>query len=711
MRRYMVYGVVFTALLTGMAAAQVIGIDSFDYPNGSPSGLAGGQYWMWNNIAKTHTNGKTAWNVLWGNVVLNNKAIYTTDGGALRDYGTNRNDAAFRAAGVVYYRVQFTALGDQGWCGMSGYDWDNERIFFGMPGGQGDVPLGKFGIEISGGNKYLSATSVTRDQVYLLLCAIDFDGDQVRMWINPDADDWDNGAANNSADVKGTYTGTNWNTGVRLASGGPCRWDDVMVANTFWDLVPKTAKTPSPTNGQMFVPLNVTLSWDPARDPANPAAPNPAITAHRLYTNFANPADPNLYFIGQIPNTGNRAESGPFSLERDKVYFWRVDEVLSDANDIVGTVWRFESEKSVPVVNGQPEAQLVWAGETASFNVAVTSVSPPSYQWYKYVDGLTDIQLTDGGNIFGAQAETLSIVNVQLADQGEFYCVVSNASGMSDTSKRALLAVYRKLAYWSFEANNPQSIIPGSPATVIYGTPEFTAGVVGDAMAFDAGLDLLYTDPNDTTYFNSCNYSMTVACWVQTTTAQTWQPFVARHGEDGQGWQLRQGSVAGRPTFTTRGTGNDDGTRGNRTVADGNWHYVVGTFDGSVKKLYIDGVVSRFYSVDTGAMLRVSDAVSGSINVTGSPVAIAGRVRGTLNNLTIENWNVIAAKYDEVEIYNYALDAATIAQTYANISGSRVCPNSQVPAYDLDGDCRVNLNDVVKLASEWLVDGGVMPTL
>jgi hypothetical protein len=705
----MVYGVVFTALLTGMAAAQVIGIDSFDYPNGSPGGLAGGEYWMWNNIAKTHTNGKSAWNVLWGNVVLNNKAIYTTDGGALRDYGANRNDAAFRAAGVVYYRVQFTALGDQGWCGMSGYDFGSERIFFGMPGGQGDVPLGKFGIEISGGSKYLSATSVTRDQVYLLLCAIDFDGDQVRMWINPDADDWDNGAANNSADVKGTYTGTNWNTGVRLASGGPCRWDDVMVANTFWDLVPKTAKTPSPTNGQMFVPLNVTLSWDPARDPANPAAPNPAITAHRLYTNFANPADPNLYFIGQIPNTGNRAESGPFSLERDKVYFWRVDQVLSDANDIVGTVWRFESEKSVPVVNGQPKAQLVWAGETASFNVAVTSVSPPSYQWYKYVDGLTDIQLTDGGNIFGAQAETLSIVNVQLANEGEYYCVVSNASGMSDTSKRALLAVYRKLAYWSFDGNNPQSIIPGSPATVIYGTPEFTAGVVGDAMAFDAGLDLLYTDPNDTTYFNSCNYSMTVACWVQTTTAQTWNPFVARHGEDGQGWQLRQGSVAGRPTFTTRGTGNDDGTRGDRTVADGKWHYVVGTFDGSAKKLYIDGVISRYYSVDTGAMLRDSDAVSGTINPTVSPVAIAGRVRSLPAELVIEYWNVVGAKYDEVEVYNYALDAATIAQKYADISGTTVCTVPQ--AYDLDGDCVVDLNDFARLASEWLNSTRIQPTL
>ena len=705
MRWYMMCGVVFAVLLAGMAAAQVIGTDSLDYPDGSIQGLSGGEYWTWNNITKTHTNGKSAWNVLWGNVVLTDKALYTTDGGALRDYGSNRDDAAFRAAGVVYYSVRFSALDVQGWAGMSGFDFNDERLFFGMPGGQGDASLGKFGIDGSAG-KWLSDIQVNQDQVYLLISAIDYDGDQVRLWVNPDADDWDNGAADNSADVKGFYDGTNWNTGVRLASGGPSRWDDLKVANSFLDLVPKTAKNPTPTNGQMFVPLTgVTLSWDPARDPANPAAPNPAITAHRLFGNFADPADPNLYFISEIPSTGLRAEYGPVSLELDGIYSWRVDEVLSDANDIVGTVWGFESLKSVPVVTGDPEAQLVWAGETASFTVTVTSVSPPLYQWYKYVDGVNDSELADSGNISGAQEVTLTIGNVQLADEGEYYCVVKNASGLFDTSGRALLAVYRKLAYWPFDANNSQSIVPGSPSTVVYGTPEFTAGVVGEAMAFEAGLDMLYTDPNEIAYFDSCNYSMTVACWVQTTSAQTWTPFVARFGEDGLGWQLRQGGTAGRPTFTTRGTGNDDGTTANRVVADGNWHYVVGTFDGTAKKVYIDGVASRVYSADTGSLIKDSDAASAPINPTVSPVAIAGRVRKNPTELIIEYWNVVGAKYDEVEIYNYALDAAAIAQAYANAVQTNVCPAGL--AYDLSDDCRVNMDDFALLASQWLLDNTV----
>jgi hypothetical protein len=39
---------------------------------------------------------------------------------------------------------------------------------------------------------------------------------------------------------------------------------------------------------------------------------------------------------------------------------------------------------------------------------------------------------------------------------------------------------------------------------------------------------------------------------------------------------------------------------------------------------------------------------------------------------------------DEVEIYNYALDAAAIAQNYANRTGTSVCPVPQ--DYELDGD-------------------------
>lgn len=700
----LVLGVMMSMCLVGVANAEIIGAETFDYPNGAIAGLTGGEFWMWNNVVQDHTNDKTAWEVLWGNVVLQGQALYTHDGGALRNYGSNLNDAAFRASGVVYYSVLFTSVSNPDWGGISGYDFGDERLFFGMPGAQGDVKY--FGVD-GGAGRGLTDIPIELEREYHLICAIDFDGSQIRMWVDPDADDWDHGAADNSADIRRDYFGTNWNTGVRLASGGNCKWDNLVVATDFWDVVPKVARNPYPANGQKSVPLEITVGWEPALDPDDPESPNPDITAHRLFANFDNPNDPNLYFIAEIANTGQRVEYGPFSLTTDTVYSWRVDQVLPDANDIIGAVWQFETILSVPVIDDQPQYQVVEQGQTAVFAVGVDSMSPPTYQWYKYVDGIDDIELMDGESIEGAQTDTLSIHDAQLDDEGAYYCVVSNASGVPVPSEQALLGIQRKIAYWPFEDNSVQSVVPGSPTTIAYGQPTFDSGAVGDAMVFRAGLDMLYTDPNETSYFDICNYSMSVACWVRTTTARTWVPFVARHGEGNQGWQLRQGSMAGRPTFTTRQTGNDDGTRGNRTVADGNWHYVVGTFDGSVKKLYIDGVLSRLYSEDTGQMLRDGDEVSGMIGETQMPVAIAGRVTGEPGELIFEYRNVVGARYDEVEIYNYALDAETIAQNYADITGQSLCPEQ--PMYDLNADCVVDLNDFALLASEWLSGSLIQP--
>ena len=118
--------------------------------------------------------------------------------------------------------------------------------------------------------------------------------------------------------------------------------------------------------------------------------------------------------------------------------------------------------------------------------------------------------------------------------------------------------------------------------------------------------DPLYTDPEQADYFDICNHSVSVCAWVKANTSVEWAPMVARFGEDGQGWQLRRhGNTNDRICFTTRGTGNDDGTPSNRTVYDGQWHFAVGTFDGQTKKVYIDGVLSRRYSVDHGGIIRV----------------------------------------------------------------------------------------------------------
>jgi hypothetical protein len=465
--------------------------------------------------------------------------------------------------------------------------------------------------------------------------------------------------------------------------------------------------TPDPAVSAVNVLVDSTLSWAVPQDPNGVVDPN--LVSMKLY--MATAGDPNLLFVSNITSwnpTTKRASYTPSSpLSYDMTYRWRVDSIHNDAEVLTGTVWTFASQKSIPAITGNPSYQVVSAGGTANFTVTVYSPSTPTYQWYKYVDGVSDTKLTNSGDISGVTTVTLSIANVDLTDEGGYYCIVNNASGTPVLSNKALLGIKRRIAYWPFEGGNPNSTVAGSPASVLYGSPIFDAGIVGNGMSFSNGStqDLLYTDPTLASYFDICNFSMTISCWIKSTSPAWWGSFVARNGED-NGWQVRQRIDTRRVCLTTRGTGNDEGTGSNRTAYDGTWHQVVATFNGTVKKVYIDGIVSRFYSTDNGSVINDGDAVTGLINSSESPVSLAGRVRGGVSTLAFESFT--PCTLDEVEIYNYALDAATIAQTYANITDTVVC--SGIQAYDLDGNCVVNLNDFVLLASQWLSDIRVQPT-
>jgi hypothetical protein len=494
----------------------------------------------------------------------------------------------------------------------------------------------------------------------------------------------------------------------------------INIADITRDYLPHN---PSPANSEKDVLVSgLGLSWAVAQERSktdpNVFIADPNLLSHKLYMSDGSGTDPNLYYVDTIAGWDAETLRASYipspDLNKDSVYQWRVDMVMNDSNDIAGIVWTFKTELTTPQITSDPGYQVVGAGTTAVFSVTVNSPSTVLYTWYKYVDGISDTLLANGGDISGADTNQLSIANVELADEGAYYCVVNNESGIPDISKKALLGVKRLLARWDFESGNANSTVAGSPASDFYNNPELviSGGISGDGMEFDNdpdAEDILYTDPDESSYFDICNYTMTAACWIKSSFAATWGPMIARNGEEGQGWQLRhRGDTLDRICFTTRGTGNDDGRASNRTVYDGNWHYVAATYDGAFKKVYIDGVIMRVYNGDDGSIASDSEQAAGLIASTPSPVALAGRVKGDpINGLIFEGGSVTPCILDEVEIYNYALDAATIAQTYANMTETAVCPAPLI--YDLDGDCIVNLNDFTKLASQWLTDTSVQP--
>lgn len=90
----------------------------------------------------------------------------------------------------------------------------------------------------------------------------------------------------------------------------------------------------------------------------------------------------------------------------------------------------------VPQIGVNPFPQSVCNGGTAQFFVAATGDAPLTYQWRR---GMMD--LMDGGNISGAQTDTLTINPVGAGDVATDYnCVVSNGCG-DQTSQNAALSL------------------------------------------------------------------------------------------------------------------------------------------------------------------------------------------------------------------------------------------------------------------------------
>jgi len=99
-----------------------------------------------------------------------------------------------------------------------------------------------------------------------------------------------------------------------------------------------------------------------------------------------------------------------------------------------------------PIIVNQPSALNLYAGQTAQFNVAAGGSEPLTYQWQKAATGSGVYNnVTDGGQISGAQSGTLTIGNIGNPDAADYIVIVANGAG-SVTSVVANLSVQSTIA-------------------------------------------------------------------------------------------------------------------------------------------------------------------------------------------------------------------------------------------------------------------------
>jgi len=454
------------------------------------------------------------------------------------------------------------------------------------------------------------------------------------------------------------------------------------------------ASNPYPAPGAIDVELNPTLSWSTGMDPNVPAQTNADITTHKLYGNFADPTDPNLFLIAELPVSTTTYPLANLQLAAS--YKWRVDEMLgSGPNDpcIPGMVWTFDTIQPVPTINEQPQNLVVSEGQQALLAVVATNPFTSddtglSYQWKFSSDGVTYTDVT-GGN-----SATLILTAAQISDQGYYYCDVTitsnNKMGSSDIAQ---LIVKQTLAHWTMDQADyvggvhldivgGHNAEPNSPPTFVAGAGPDAPAAGAAVIAPDSQAAVGTWNPAETTG------QITLSAWIRwdgSYPGDYGKDIMSKldvYGADTMMWSLRLRQIESNGNAGIRfynATGMDIFPKG--VVPPNTWTHVCAVYGSGKAQLYING------------QLAGSDGVAALSNGTEAQLLVGGR-------------DTFPGALDNVMIHNYAMIADDAATLYYETSKEPVC--LYPPATDLNNDCITDLQDFAMVAEIWL-ECGLVP--
>lgn len=458
----------------------------------------------------------------------------------------------------------------------------------------------------------------------------------------------------------------------------------------------------APANGAIDVPLGtVKLKW--AAPSITPPGP---IKWYNVYfgTDAAVMLDPNAPGAYAVRVAGGTLEADVAVSTKDETYYWRVDTLLADnANDpntALGAIWSFGSERTLPIIQSQPQSLRVYPLETAVLSVDAVASDPlmpiATYQWYDAAGALANGARASGAVISGATTDTLAIAGATDAEAADYYCIVSTVVGGSTRSNNAHLYIKHLVAHYEFEemgSFDGAAVVKDSAPFNGYndGVVHYSAnpaamlvdGVIGKAIRFNGVNENVVAGSVGI----SGNVPRTIACWVKAEVLDipNWTNIF--------GFSTRLGGVTDRSfDFDRRGGQNTYclhvyGWERNMRTINFDWHHLVGTYDGNnTLRWYVDGV-------EAAAGVNGADA--------------SGQARGPLqteDNVVMakrgHEWKFFKGAIDDARIYDFAMDAREAAAIY--VLGA---PDAQVcmpPVGDLNGDCSVDIDDLAIVVSQWL---------
>jgi len=414
-------------------------------------------------------------------------------------------------------------------------------------------------------------------------------------------------------------------------------------------------------------------------------------------------SEPNLIEAG---NT-----TGSYLLDTPGTYYWTL--VTYDPNEggipfanLPEPVWRVTVIDTPVVSMVSPELTTVAAGDDVV--LSVTSANADTLRWAK--DGI-DIPDADM-NYSGQDSDTLTILDVQLADEGIYTCTATNSVTSVTSAPGGTVYLEQLVMHYPMDEINiidSNSITPDIESgydlilkntgtgpvvpTLVTNAPNVVVGTgallfaAGDAQGSPQAYTHLIAKKD--IFRNGC----TIEFWYKTITpAYRCTPFYA---VDDSGLQYIRAYTPWDNVlyWDTNGTGGMDRLSKAKGDLDfSNWVHLAFTKDvySSTTKIFVNG---ELFAIATNHSKSIGDIAELYLN----DVAYGGGLNGIL---------------DEVKFYNYARSTDDIAQDYLAGSGDDfVCDLEGTASlmFDVNGDCEVSLSDFAEFALDWLNSNRIYP--
>lgn len=226
-------GLLYALSLGHSAHAEIIGLESFDYPDGPVAGQNSGVGWLFENLSPVTLHGPPAdWDATAGAPVVSSGQLRTLSGQtARREYNgpgeglpdtTDEGRGAIngsRAAKVVYYRVHMTRADGALESSITSLDFGFPRVRFGVLQSAQGLRFGVIAPDQGATGASFSSKAVAVGQDYTLVTKIDFANRVAALYLDPDLNLLEPAVP----DAQFTYTQTHWSTALQLSStGGRC---------------------------------------------------------------------------------------------------------------------------------------------------------------------------------------------------------------------------------------------------------------------------------------------------------------------------------------------------------------------------------------------------------------------------------------------------------------------------------------------------------